>query len=227
MENNSCLHFYREGDLDYSGVQIYELHIDPQFIHGAAQNQLTFDLDEDLLDTVGEFPQELSQSQPSHVHDDKADAHGHDESSEGSVNLDNDSIPSDHNSELEDDEMAYEQVDGQDCCYDYHKVRQAMAGIDTFANSNLETISWVDQKQLFKFFIKGSKRLRKIFKLPLTAYHRWEKHCQTFVLGLFNYYFRPFPNRLTQNYIRSSFRSYYICGQATTSMPTTTTTTTT
>ena len=142
MENNSCLHFYREGDLDYSGVQIYELHIDPQYIHGAAQNQLTFDLDEDLLDTVGEIPQELSQSQPSHVHDDKADAHAHDESSEGSESLDNDSIPSEHNSVVEDDEMAYEQGDGQDCCYDYHEVKQAMAGIDTFANSNLETISW-------------------------------------------------------------------------------------
>ena len=190
MRDNPFLHFYKDGELDYSNVKLYELKIDDRFTQGAARHQLTFALDEDLLDTLCELPQGLSQSQPS-VNDREADTHN-DEERNKHENDDEESLGFCSRSEAyssssyEDDELAYTYDDGRVCCYDYQEVKGAKISFATFAGSIYNDQPWENQKLLFDSFITSSRKFIEVDPLPQKDFDEWKKHCTTFVKGNFH-----------------------------------------
>lgn len=121
--HNPYVQYYKAEELSYSTVQIYELYIDEAFTNGASSDQLTFELDEELiqdlaLDEVTDIPWQ-SQSQSSEPR--QGLAHQTDESS---VDLDHDSEASVDDYQHKDEELAFQYKDGTDCCYDYPTVQK-------------------------------------------------------------------------------------------------------
>jgi hypothetical protein len=191
MENNPYLHFYKEGELDYSGVQIYELKIDPSFVNSAARGDLTFDVDEDLLDIICELPSVLSQSQPLvsdvHQHERKKQVEKDpaDDMTESIADSEGASCPDDH--EYKDDELAHEYADGKDCCYEYATVQKAKNTFKHFTEMICQRNLWDTERSLFRSFITSSNTLNSLPELPLKDYEEWKSDCHVFVKGNLNH----------------------------------------
>jgi hypothetical protein len=197
--HNPYVQYYKAGELSYSHVQIYELYIDEAFTNGASSDQLTFELDEELiqdlaLDEVTDIPWQ-SQSQSSEPR--QGLAHQTDESS---VDLDHDSEASVDDYQHKDEELAFQYKDGTDCCYDYPTVQKAMSTFQKFKTTFSQQLDFSAQETLFHSVIESSKSLLAVESLPKQAYDKWKTtYCPRFIKGTFSFLFSLLPCHSTPN----------------------------
>jgi hypothetical protein len=184
MDNNPYIQFYKAGELDYRGAQIYKLKIDDNFLSGASYDTLTFDLDDGLIEELAqdEIAETFSQSQSSALARPLVDL---DDPDDIDLQANSQPSPADRYNYV-DDEDAYSYEDGTDCCYDYFRVRQAMSSFSKFQQAIPQPDFIKNQVDHFNSFLDSSKSFLQLSPLPMEDHEKWKTtYCQTFKEGTF------------------------------------------